>query len=198
MRKAVVWAMLAGFTSLVAIAVAAWFMRPDPLPPLSKADRAGLVETTVGGERWLAHPTLGFKFKHPGGTFAESSEMLASMCAAQPDKALHFYAFRNADQSAAIMITMATEAVRSREHMARQLVELKRAMPGFNVVTESVLWDASFREARFHATTEGDLHHHMRLVAMTPKGHAPVLLGIMTTTFEPDELAAVLASFTPP
>ena len=205
MRKIVVWVMIAGFAALVALGIGARFMRPDPLPTLTKADRAPLLDTVAAGRRVLKHPTLGFTFLHPGDAFSEAPELVAALRKSQPDPKVHFYALGNAEQTAQIIIGIVNEAVPSRDEMTRQLGDFKRELlrganvpgrPEMQVVTDSIVWDATQHEAHMHAT-QGDAHYRARILAMTPKGHAPVVVMFMTVTGDEQALTDVLASVTP-
>lgn len=197
----VVVALVAGIAGIVALVVATPHARP-----LRAADRAPLVDTNVGGQARLRHPTFGFSIARPPSGYKPSPQMAAAMGAAGDDPGTAVYAYAEEPPTGALIVTMMAGAGGSREDFTRSIRGIRRGLEEsmgkqlgsaakLEIVQDDVTGDEAHLEAHLHAVAQGV---HIQVVAHAlpaEAAHPEAIVSVMVVSPDPATLADVLTSF---
>lgn len=201
-RRTIAWSI--GLGLVVLIASAAFVVATERgAPALLAADRAPLFEYDEGGQRRLRHPSLFFSIAHPGASFVESSQLTAVFEDATTYETNHYYAYADADEGVNLVISVASHTGRRDDFVdyidgvQRGITNAARGKATVVVREKRITWTDGRREARFHGVIDGTGHMRLRAFAITPAGHAPIVVLLMVISSDETALASLLDGFRP-
>lgn len=127
------------------------------IQPLLASDRAQLEEREIDGERWVEHPSLGFRLPQPSVALAPAEEMVReaeSRSGAGWRDAHHLWAFESEDHSVSVVLDLSRAPSTDRdllEARAEAAIAPLRAQ-GLEVELDTPEAREGCGEARFDAT----------------------------------------------
>lgn len=175
----------------------------DAPDPLSKADRAELVQRDTMEGPVLEHPTLGFSFRHPGEMFFPSKEYEQHLKALARDESTRYYEYSELQSGQILLVAVSkrdqqsgrefTEMVRNIEKLYQQKLS-SRAGEGAPVETISAEVDGPRGVATIHDKVGPS--SHLRIGAWRKRiddsGYVVMMIGVSPAG---DAFGEVISSF---
>jgi hypothetical protein len=175
----------------------------DAPDPLSKAERAELIQRDTMQGPVLAHPTLGFAFRHPGEMFFSSKEYEQHLKALARDASTRYYEYSELESGQILLVAVSkrdeqsgrefTEMVRNIEKLYQQKLS-SRAGEGAAVETISAQVDGPRGIATIHDKVGASAH--LRIGAWRKvvggSGYVVMIIGVSPAG---DAFGEVISSF---
>lgn len=171
---------------LAAYHVLSVLTEPEPPPTLVAADRGPFRRETIGGRAWLVHPTVGFRIRDPGASFALDVARPSSQLPAT-------WLYRDAASGHAVSILLDVPPRNTHSAFNSYVDGAKRGMRQQGAVIDSVrsTFFAARGECEIDARVDGE-----RIIAVTHVFET----GRIARTYRvavsgPAELRAIVTSF---
>ncbi|HUH03141.1 MAG TPA: hypothetical protein VML75_14190 [Kofleriaceae bacterium] len=176
----------------------------DDVPdPLSKAERAELIQRATMEGPVLEHPTLGFSFRHPGAMFFPSREYEQHLKALARDESTRYYEYSELESGQILLVSVSkrneqsgrefAEMVRNIEKLYQQKLS-SRAPEGAPVETISAEVDGPRGTATIHDKIGASAH--LRIGAwrkvVGDSGYVVLIIGVSPAG---DAFGEVISSF---
>lgn len=125
------------------------------IQPLLASDRAQLEEREIEGERWVEHPSLGFRLPQPSVALAPAEEMVReaeSRSGAGWREAHHLWAFESEDHSVSVVLDLSRAPSTDRDLLEARSEAATAPLRAQGLEVELHTSGEGCGEARFDAT----------------------------------------------